>query len=120
MIPAEFNVRITIREQTAIVELPAPDPSAVRSTSELAKALREWALAQRPGRVVLDSTGLQTLTSALLGLMADLCKHVRAGGGTVRVAGLSPRLVPVFRMTRLDQLFSFHETVDEAVAAFGG
>ena len=119
MIPAEFNVRITVREHAVVVELPAPDPSSARSTSELTKALREWALAERPGRVVLDSSGLQTLTSALLGLMADLCKHVRAGGGTVRVAGLAPRLAAVFRMTRLDQLFTFHETVDEAVAAFG-
>ncbi len=61
------------------------------------------------GRV--DSAGLECLTWLLARSEERL--------GTVKLAGLSPTLRSVMRVTRLDGRFEIHEFVDGALASFG-
>jgi anti-anti-sigma factor len=65
--------------------------------------------------VALDFAALGCLTSAVLGLMAEVRKQVYSAGGRLAIVGMSPKLMPVFRLSRLDRLFRFCATIDEAV-----
>ena len=69
-----------------------------------------------PERVVLDLTQVDFIDSSGLGAIVAAMKHM---GGTSRMdlAGLSPTVSKVFRLTRMDTVFHLFDTLDEAVAA---
>jgi anti-sigma B factor antagonist len=61
-------------------------------------------LAQVP---FIDSAGLAALVSAL--------KATRREGGSVLLSGIQPQARTVFSLTMLDQVFTIHATLDEAL-----
>ncbi len=54
--------------------------------------------------LVLDLAEVQYITSAALGQILDLKKQVAAARGRLKLEGLSPELLDVFRITRLDRV----------------
>jgi anti-sigma B factor antagonist len=59
----------------------------------------------------IDSAGLESLTWLLARSEERL--------GTVKLAGASPTIRSILRVTRLDTRFELHEFVDGALASFG-
>ena len=59
----------------------------------------------------IDSSGLGAIVAAMKQLSPDRCLHL---------AGLGPAVEKVFRLTRMDSVFSIHRTVDAALADHGG
>src|SRR6266849_5442273 len=57
----------------------------------------------------LDSTGLGVLVGGL--------KRVRAHDGSLDLVCTQQRIMKIFRITGLTQVFGIHETVDEAIKA---
>ncbi|NKZ08262.1 STAS domain-containing protein [Actinomadura latina] len=71
-----------------------------------------------PGKsVVVDLTGLAYCDSTGITVLINAYKRAKPAGGRLLLAGLSPDLLDVFRIIGLDQIFVFHPTVDEAIAA---
>jgi anti-sigma B factor antagonist len=60
----------------------------------------------------LDSTGLGVLVGGL--------KRVRAHDGSLDLACTQERILKIFRITGLTQVFGIHQTVDQAIAAMKG
>ncbi|CCH31636.1 STAS domain-containing protein [Actinosynnema sp. NPDC047251] len=84
------------------------------TTPQLLEALDEVPLGADEGLVVelarlayCDSTGITALITAH--------QRAQAAGGSFSLAGVTPDLMRVFHIVGLDQLFTFHPTVDEAV-----
>jgi anti-sigma B factor antagonist len=67
--------------------------------------------------VVLDLSGLTYCDSTGITVFINAYKRAKPAGGRVLIAGLNPDLVEVFTIIGLDQIFVFHPTVDEAIAA---
>lgn len=68
-------------------------------------------------KVIFDLSAVEYVDSSGIGSIAySFAKIIRADGG-LRLAGLSDRLMPLFRMTRLDTVFTFFPTVAAAAAA---
>ena len=68
-----------------------------------------------PAYLVLDLSALQFVDSTGLGVLVGTHRRVRAAGGEVRIAGVSPRILRVLSVTGLDQVFSLFPTVAEAL-----
>jgi anti-sigma B factor antagonist len=66
-------------------------------------------------RVVVDLTAVDFLDSSALGALVGANKDILARNGTLRVVCAEPRLVRIFTITRLDEVLTIVETVDEAV-----
>ena len=66
-------------------------------------------------KLVLDFSNVNHLSSGTLGMLINLKKQVEAKKGQVRLCALKPTLFEVFKITRLDKVFSFHATADEAL-----
>lgn len=62
-------------------------------------------LDQVNGRVVLDCRALEYLSSAGLGVLLKTQKRLKAGGGGLRLTGLSPHVHDIFRYAGFDQIF---------------
>jgi anti-sigma B factor antagonist len=59
----------------------------------------------------LDSTGLGVLVGGL--------RRVRAHDGSLDLVCTQQRILKIFKITGLTEVFDIHETVDQAIAARG-
>ena len=65
--------------------------------------------------VVLDLCRVQILPSLALGLLVQICRKCKARQQNLILAALQPQIRQVFSVTRLDQLFEFADTVENAL-----
>ncbi|MFI9243830.1 STAS domain-containing protein [Streptomyces sp. NPDC053086] len=67
--------------------------------------------------VVADLSGLEYCDSTGMTVIITAYHRALAAGSSFSVAGLSPAMVQLFRVAGLDQLFTLHSSVQEAVDA---
>lgn len=70
-------------------------------------------------KLIFDFAQVRYLSSQSLAMMITLQKKLGACGGTMRLAGVRGELRQVFKITKLDTLFTFHPTVNDALAELG-
>ena len=70
----------------------------------------------KPIRVVLDFSGVDLISSSLLGKLILLQRRVDGSGGKLRLCELSPTVQSVFRTSNLDRLFAILRDRRAAVA----
>ncbi|MFP4052612.1 MAG: STAS domain-containing protein [Phycisphaerae bacterium] len=66
---------------------------------------------------VLEFHNVTHMSSSALGMLITLLKRVREKGGQLRLAGIQPAILEVFRITRLNEVFDIYETTEEAMAS---
>lgn len=71
--------------------------------------------AATPGRIILDLQQVDFVDSSGLGAIVAVMKQL-SNDQTLELACLSPTVAKVFRLTRMDSVFTIHETMDDAVA----
>ena len=114
-----MDLRLDVTEQDGVVVLTAGGEIDVSTAPALRQELVELAAAGS-GSVVVDLQGVDFLDSTGLGVLVSGLKRFRTGGSDLLVVVTNPRIVKVFEITGLTQVFSMHETVDDAVAAARG
>lgn len=66
-------------------------------------------------RLVVDLSGVDFIDSTGLGVLIGALKRVRSHDGDLHLVCSDSRIVRVFEITGLDQIFRIHETLDAAV-----
>ncbi|HEV2952613.1 MAG TPA: anti-sigma factor antagonist [Candidatus Dormibacteraeota bacterium] len=96
--------------------------SIVRAAGEIdiatAPALRgelEASIGRRPDVVVVDLLGVTFMDSTALGVLVGALKGCREAGCSMRIVVSDARVLKVFEITGLTDLFSIFSTLDEAV-----
>ena len=85
--------------------------------SERIEAVLNGALAAGLRRIVFDLTGVKRIDSTGIGRFISCLNKVMENGGKLWMAGAQGYVRECFRVTRLDTVFKFCETVDDALAA---
>ena len=67
--------------------------------------------------LVLDMTGVRFLSSQALGTLVHLQRKTNAAGGRLILVGIGQNIARMFRITRLDSLFTFCADIEEAAQA---
>ncbi|MFN2320496.1 MAG: STAS domain-containing protein [Dermatophilaceae bacterium] len=67
--------------------------------------------------IVMDLDEVRFLDSTGLGVMVGRLKAVRDLGGDMHLVCTAPRITRVMAITSLDEVFTIHDSADEAVAA---
>ena len=67
------------------------------------------------GRLVLDMGAVDFIDSSGLGAIVSAMK-TRTEGAPLELAALTEKVVKVFRLTRMDGMFTLHESVPAALA----
>lgn len=70
-------------------------------------------------KLVFDFAQVRYLSSQSLAMLITLQKKLTACGGAMKLAGVRPDLRQVFKITKLDTLFTFYPAVTEALSDFG-
>lgn len=64
--------------------------------------------------IVFDLAGITALDSTGVGQFISSFNRIMAAGGEMRMAGASGHVLQTFRVSLLDQVFSFYPTAEEA------
>ena len=67
--------------------------------------------------VIVDLTGVTFMDSTGLGVLVGALKKVRGFGGRLQLVIDQEKVIKVFRITALTQVFTIHETLDAALAS---
>jgi len=68
--------------------------------------------------VLLDFSNVEFMSSAMLGLLGQLHRKISTGHGRLKMCGIRPEILTVFKITNLDKLFSIHKDAPTALATF--
>ena len=84
---------------------------------ERIEAVLNDALDQGVRRIVFDMSGVKRIDSTGIGRFIYCLNKVQESGGRLWMAGAQGYVRECFRVTRLDTIFQFCATVDDALAA---
>jgi anti-anti-sigma factor len=73
-----------------------------------------------PGPTLLDMSAVLYISSYLVGVLVDLRSRLSAKGFAVHFAGLDPRHRLVLQVSGLADLFQYHATRVDGIAALAG
>lgn len=69
-------------------------------------------------KLMIDFTNVEYLSSAVLGKLVAIHKKVMEGKGTMKMCGIRPAILQVFKITKLDKLFDIHADQTAALNSF--
>ncbi|MEN3794568.1 STAS domain-containing protein [Fulvimarina sp. MAC3] len=69
---------------------------------------------QGHSRLVVDLSGVSFIDSTGLGALVALFKHIGMRGD-LAIAGLTPPVAQMFKLTRMDRVFRIYRTVEESL-----
>lgn len=102
----------------AVIGLAEPAVLDAANVDELREHVGE--IEAEHSRIVFDMSQVQFVDSSVIGALVGTMRTARDAGGDVKLARIPPDIAAIFELTRLDQVFSIHPSVDEAVQDFGG
>ena len=70
------------------------------------------------GKLVLNFSDVDFLSSAALNKLIVLDRKVKGAGGKLKLSDLKPEIVEVFHITRLSQLFDIRDSEADALNSF--
>jgi anti-sigma B factor antagonist len=85
--------------------------------SEQIVTLVEELLRHGKSTIIFDLAGVRSLDSTGIGRFIASYNEIVASGGKMRMAGATGRVLDVFRVARLDLMFPFYATAEEAARA---
>ena len=108
----------TAPDVASVIELRLPLQLDVLTFDDLNTALLNH-VTERGGDYIIDLSGTEYVGSAVLGLLVNVRSRVKRAGGRLVLCKLSPRILEIFRIGSLEQLFLIAPTRDAAVAKLG-
>lgn len=74
--------------------------------------------AEKTPKLVISFSNVDHLSSAALGTLITINNRVKNKAGQLRLSDIDPQIYEVFVITRLNKLFTIHETAAEAIKSF--
>lgn len=69
-------------------------------------------------KLLINFASVDHLSSAALGTLITINNKMKARKGQLRLANIDPQIYEVFKITKLDRLFSIHDNAEAALASF--
>lgn len=86
--------------------------------SEIGEELSRVVAGMSDVKMLLSFKNVEHLSSAALGMLITLHKQVAEKKGQLKLSDITPQIYEVFKITRLNKLFSIYGTAREALADF--
>jgi anti-anti-sigma factor len=103
--------RLHVSEDSEARVVRFPDQAILDDATiqEIGEELSQVVEAEGRSKIVLDFSSVCYLSSAALGKLISLNKHMRARGRTLKLARVPPDIYEVFVVTKLDRLFEIEQ-----------
>ena len=70
--------------------------------------------------VILDMSGVPWINSTGLVILITGYNSIKAAEGTMKICNVKERVLSIFYISQLENIFDVYETLDEALAAYSG
>jgi anti-sigma B factor antagonist len=116
----EGNRRLEVNEVGDVTVVRFRDRKIVEDISiqELGNELFQLVDVDSRGKLLLNFSSVDFLSSAALGKLITLDKKMKAHGGTLKLTNIRPEIYEVFTITKLTRLFDIKDDEADALAAF--
>ncbi len=111
-----MDLRLETSDHDGTTVLSAHGEIDVATAPQLRQQIVELASASS-APLVIDLEGVDFLDSTGLGVLVSGLKRFRTLGSDVLLVATRPRILKVFEITGLTQVFSIHSTVEDALSA---
>lgn len=108
----DFRLEVAERETWVVVTVAGEVDVA---TAPRFREMLIGQIADGSHRVVVDMTWVDFIDSTGLGVLIGGLKRIRSHGGELRLVIDDPRVLKVFDITGLDQIFDIHPSLDAAL-----
>lgn len=108
-------MQVSVRQEAGVLVVTALEERLDAAGVLAFKDRMRDAVRDGPKRVVLDLGLVNFLDSSGLGAVVAVRKFLTEGGG-LELAALTPAVERVFRLTRMDSVFTIHPAVADALA----
>ncbi|MEE2907329.1 MAG: STAS domain-containing protein [Planctomycetota bacterium] len=81
---------------------------------QIGKELDEAVQGQNSRNMIINFGNVEHLSSAALGILITMNNRMADMGGQMCLANIRPEIYEVFKITKLDRIFSIHETAKAA------
>lgn len=117
---AATNSRLRIKKADGVVQVEfidrnILDEANIQSIGDEVSALVD---SEASPKILISFANVDHLSSAALGTLITINNRIRGKGGQLRLANIDPQIYEVFVITRLNKLFSIHETTEAAMKTF--
>ncbi len=116
---AEYQ-RLTVNEVGDVSVVRFRDQKIIDNLNiqELGRELSSLVEVDKRGKLLLNFSAVEFLSSAALGKLITLDKKVKAAGGELKLCRIQPEIYEVFAITKLNRLFEIKEDESDALASF--
>lgn len=105
------------RDQVEVITLGRDTFDEARCLA-LQDALRGIVASTQPSpSIVLCCQNLRYASSRLLGVMMDIALKATRGNGRMRIAAMTPAVLDLYQLTRMDRIVPHHPTLEAALAS---
>jgi len=73
-------------------------------------------VARKTVHLILDLHGVDFIDSSGLAALVSGLKSTREVGGSLKLVGLNENTMKVFKLTRLNRVFTFYDQLDQAIS----
>ena len=119
MNPESAGLRVSEKNGITRVEFIEQNILDEENIQQIGEALGSLVDAQDTPRVLISFRDVTHLSSAALGALITVSNRVKSKDGELHLSDIDPKILEVFKITRLDRLFEIHETTAEGLSAFG-
>jgi anti-anti-sigma factor len=116
----EIVGQIASEGDAAVVTFGKSSISNVQDISAAADHIAKFIETNRPKRVIFDFKNVKFFSSQVLGLLLETRASIAPYDGKVLISSINPQLHRVFKITNLDQVFTFFEDTASALNASRG
>lgn len=109
-------VEINVQKKNGANVVTVSGHLAAAEISYLSAAL-DALVAEQAALVIVDLSDIDLITSEGLGVLISTRKNVAAYDGRLVLCGVTGNVLDVFKMTRLDKVFSLYESSAAALSA---
>lgn len=105
------------KDDVLVVQFTSPKILSDVVIAQIGRELLELA-DETDGKMLLNFQGVTFMSSAMIGKIVLLNKKCKANKTTIKLCNISPSIMEVFEITRLNKVFSIYKSEEEALTAF--
>jgi len=103
-----------IENETAIISFNVASLPSGPDLDQVAQQILELIETGQSRNIIMDFSGVKFFSSQTLGIILEARKKLSDSNGKVAICGIDPQLHRVFKITNLDKIFVFFQSVADA------
>ena len=117
MTPVQPNISIKYGENVTIITFTQEKILEQTDINALQDSILSIVEQAGPINLVLDFSNVQFLSSSVLGLLIRISKRVYQAEGQLALCNIMPKILEIFKITRLTNIFDIYDDIETATKA---